>query len=244
MAYTTCDHLKEDGVYCDSPALRGHNYCYYHLSVRGRRLKMARARARGEACRLQLPVLDDMHAVQSALMQVLDALADDRIDPKRAGLILYALQQASTNLIATPGWKGSRERVRASEPLRALECPDFNQQYDLPNGVNLDLPPDVALQAAEQSADSPQKPKERHQRARMPERAASQVDKYFHIPKDPEEEVSFDEILYNFSRRDAGEPYLARITEAARAGMEGPPRPGPASVPDATKEAVTTAETA
>jgi hypothetical protein len=73
MSCRTCDHLKEDGIYCDSPALRGQNFCYYHLNVRGRRLQMARARRRGEACRLQLPVLDDMHAVQASLMQVLDA---------------------------------------------------------------------------------------------------------------------------------------------------------------------------
>jgi hypothetical protein len=56
MSFRTCDHLKEDGVYCDSAALRGQNFCYFHLNVRGRRLKMTRALARGEACRLQLPV--------------------------------------------------------------------------------------------------------------------------------------------------------------------------------------------
>ena len=134
MPYRTCDHLKEDGVFCDSPALRGHNFCYFHLNLRGRRLKQARALARGETCRLQLPVPEDMHAVQVALSQVLDALADDRIDPKRAGLMLYALQQASTNLNATPGWKGRREQVRYDEPQRALEAPDVAEQYDLPPG--------------------------------------------------------------------------------------------------------------
>ncbi len=111
MSYATCDHLKEDGVYCDYPALRGQNFCYFHLNVRARRMQAAQARRRGETCRIHLPVLEDMHAVQNSLMQVLDALADDRIDHKRAGLMLYALQQASTNLIGTPGWKGKREPV-------------------------------------------------------------------------------------------------------------------------------------
>ena len=63
--------------------LQGQNYCYFHFN--------ARARRRGEACRIQLPVVEDMHAVQVSLPQVLDALADDRIDHKRAGLMLYAL---------------------------------------------------------------------------------------------------------------------------------------------------------
>ncbi|HEY4933591.1 MAG TPA: hypothetical protein VII23_18660 [Terriglobales bacterium] len=55
MPFRTCAHLKEDGVYCDSAALHGRSFCYFHLNVRGRRLKMARALARGEACRLHFP---------------------------------------------------------------------------------------------------------------------------------------------------------------------------------------------
>jgi hypothetical protein len=39
MYCRTCDHLKEDGVCCDSPALRGRNYCFFRLNLRGRRLK-------------------------------------------------------------------------------------------------------------------------------------------------------------------------------------------------------------
>ena len=57
MSFRTCNHLKEDGVYCDSAALAGRNFCYFHLNIRGRRLKMARALARGEACRIQLSVI-------------------------------------------------------------------------------------------------------------------------------------------------------------------------------------------
>ena len=56
MSFRSCDHLKEDGVYRDSAALHGRNFCYFHLNVRGRRLNMARALARGEPCRLQLRV--------------------------------------------------------------------------------------------------------------------------------------------------------------------------------------------
>ena len=41
MEFRTCDHLKEDGVYCNSPALRGRDYCYFHLNLRGRRLNLS-----------------------------------------------------------------------------------------------------------------------------------------------------------------------------------------------------------
>jgi hypothetical protein len=42
MQYETCRHVKEDGAYCGSPALRERKYCYYHLMERGRRLRRAR----------------------------------------------------------------------------------------------------------------------------------------------------------------------------------------------------------
>jgi hypothetical protein len=200
MSYPTCDHLKEDGVYCDSPALHNHNFCYFHLNARARRMQMAQARRRGESCRIQLPLVEDMHAVQISLMQVLDALADDRIDPKRAGLMLYALQQASTNLNSTPGWKGKRQQVDFSQPMRALEVPDVATQYDLPAGVDLTLPPEAALQAAEQQSDSPQKPKEHVRLARPPERAAHQVDNYYHIPKKLGPEKGREEWEYESAR--------------------------------------------
>ena len=44
----TCRHLKENGCMCGSLAISGRDYCGFHLRERGRRLKMARARARGQ----------------------------------------------------------------------------------------------------------------------------------------------------------------------------------------------------
>ena len=203
MSYATCDHLKEDGVYCQSPALLGHNFCYFHLNVRARRVQMARNRRRGDSCRFQLPVLDNMHAVLLSLQQVAEALADDRIDSKRAGLLLYTLQQTATALNSTPEWKGERPQAGPAQPMRAVEIPDVAQQFDLPQGVDLDLPPEAALDAAEQPVDPTAKPKEHVRLARMPSRAVTQADKYFHIPKDPSGEVTFDELAYELSRAKA-----------------------------------------
>ena len=145
MAHRTCDHLKEDGVYCSSPALRDQRYCHFHLNARARRVQAAHARLHGEARpRFQMPVLDNMHAVQAGIQQVVDALADDRIDNRRAGLLLYALQQAAAGLKSTPQWQGQRPEVAADEPLRALEVNTLQQQFGLPFDVDLDAQPDVA----------------------------------------------------------------------------------------------------
>jgi hypothetical protein len=144
MPYRTCDHLKEDGVYCSSPALTDQRYCYFHLNARARRVQASCARLHNQPCRLQMPVLDNMHAVQAGLQQVVDALADNRIQNRRAALLLYALQQAATSLNSRPEWKGSRPEVEADEPLRALEINSLHDQYGLPFDTDFDAPPDFA----------------------------------------------------------------------------------------------------
>lgn len=45
-----------------------------------------------------LPLLEDANSVQVALMKVIQMLASGSVDHKTAGLILYALQTASSNL--------------------------------------------------------------------------------------------------------------------------------------------------
>src|SRR5271166_333186 len=93
----TCNHIKENGFCCGSAAATGRDYCYFHLSIRGRRLKMARARARGQRWRLELPPLEDLYSVQVSITQVIAAMADGHIDRGLGGGMLYGLQQAATN---------------------------------------------------------------------------------------------------------------------------------------------------
>jgi len=82
-----CRWLKQDGTACRSPQMRKHIYCYAH-----RQMMEARALA------LQLPALEDANSIQIALMRVQKALIDDTITSKKAGLLLYSLQLAMTNI--------------------------------------------------------------------------------------------------------------------------------------------------
>lgn len=93
--YALCEHLKANGIYCGSPALRGLRHCYFHHEH-----YQALARNRGKAKRAAcaLPPLEDANSVQVALMEVSRALLEDRIELKRAALLLYSLQIASANL--------------------------------------------------------------------------------------------------------------------------------------------------
>src|SRR5450432_1679687 len=82
-----CEKVREDGSVCGSPQMKGYRYCYAHermLAVRSNRL--------------ELPALEDANAVQMAIMRVQKALIDDEISEKKAGLLLYSLQMASSNL--------------------------------------------------------------------------------------------------------------------------------------------------
>src|SRR5208337_3996325 len=78
-----CHHPRENGKLCRAAAVKERRYCKYHLEMRGRRLKMARARARRERWLVELPPLESLYAVQVGLQHVLDAMASGQLDPDR-----------------------------------------------------------------------------------------------------------------------------------------------------------------
>ena len=91
-----CQHIKTNGIQCGCPALHRKRFCYFHNRWRAASINLKRA-ARS-AGMLELPVLEDANSIQVALMQVMRLILTRQLDHKTAGLILYALQTASTNL--------------------------------------------------------------------------------------------------------------------------------------------------
>ena len=91
-----CQHVKVNGTQCGSPALRLRRLCFFHNNIRREHKKN---RADETAKRLfELPLLEDANSVQTALMKVIQMLGSGGLDHKTAGLMLYALQTASSNL--------------------------------------------------------------------------------------------------------------------------------------------------
>jgi len=148
MPINHCHHIKVDGVFCQTPALHGRDYCHFHLRALGRRMRMARERARREPHVLVLPLLEDMNAVQVARMQVLDALASGLLEERRAGLLLYGLQQASTDLRSLTAAPTLGVYDASDTAKRAEEYPGFEEEFDLPKDLDLATPPEVAFPAA------------------------------------------------------------------------------------------------
>ncbi len=100
-----CEHIMTNGEFCRSLALRGRKHCHFHLIHLGRRLRAERrcemalrASIDSKYIPMDLPLLEDANSVQLALSHVADALMNNSVDTKRAGLVLYALQTATLNL--------------------------------------------------------------------------------------------------------------------------------------------------
>ncbi len=125
--YPQCRHLRPGGTTCNSPSVKGSYWCYFHSRLHERQtvlhslrlpngrfapaetvdygtfpVRSAGERAEGEtaihSATLDLPPVEDAASIQLALIDVLQALAANQLDPKRAGLLLYGLQVASVNV--------------------------------------------------------------------------------------------------------------------------------------------------
>ncbi len=119
MPTTFCRHIRLNGERCNSRALANKAFCFYHAELE-RRHRRCSARRNADPAVLHpmslqdgsqrdpvllepaepsfdFPPLEDRHAIQVALSLVITALAENRIDPKRAALLFYGLQVASGN---------------------------------------------------------------------------------------------------------------------------------------------------
>ncbi len=87
-----CRHIFNDGRRCGAVCLRNQEFCYYHNTTR----RPAAAGDRNSTFELPLP--EDRSAIQTSIGLVLQRIASNDLDPRRAGLLLYGLQIASLNL--------------------------------------------------------------------------------------------------------------------------------------------------
>jgi hypothetical protein len=97
-----CRWVRQDGTSCRSPQMKQHIYCFAHM-------QMAEART----LMLMLPPPEDANAIQVGLMRLQKALIEDTISTKKAGLLLYSMQLALTNVGQTTfGQAKDEEMVR------------------------------------------------------------------------------------------------------------------------------------
>ena len=97
-------------------AFGGRRYCRAHAELRARLWRMARARHR---VRVQIPLLEDLRAVQVARARVRYALASNHIDLSMARQIFFGLRLAASNL------RFMERRRYEEEELLELDFPDM-----------------------------------------------------------------------------------------------------------------------
>ncbi len=91
-----CRHILTEGRRCGGVCLRNEEFCYFHHTTRRPVENAAARKARLGTFELVMP--EDRSAIQLAIGQVLERVASNDLDPRRAGLLLYGLQIASLNL--------------------------------------------------------------------------------------------------------------------------------------------------
>ena len=111
--FVECRYVLPKGTKCQSPALRGKVYCYFHDRLEF--FEQDGQRYTQEP--LCLPSLEDVHGIQMALTQILSALGSGRLDQRKAGLYLYGLQLASQILTRVP-------HTSPDDMVSALNCDD------------------------------------------------------------------------------------------------------------------------
>src|SRR3984957_10015088 len=96
-----CRHIFTDGRRCPSPSLRQENFCYFHHTTRKPITPETIENRRRTTARLNefhIPLPEDRSAIQASIGIILQKIATNDLDPRRAGLLLYGLQIASLNL--------------------------------------------------------------------------------------------------------------------------------------------------
>jgi hypothetical protein len=118
MQTSICRHIKTNGRRCKSPSLGQSAFCYFHSRLHRRHKNLVenapilvenqtnsassetgthQLLPESPPLELDLPPLEDVESIQVSISLLIAALARNRIDSKRAAVLLYGLQLASTN---------------------------------------------------------------------------------------------------------------------------------------------------
>lgn len=88
--FIECRHILPRGTKCKAAALRGRPYCYFHDQLHTYR----QDGTRDGKDPLRLPSIEDASGIQLALTQVMNAMANGRLDSREGVRLIYGLQVA------------------------------------------------------------------------------------------------------------------------------------------------------
>lgn len=132
--YEVCRHIKTNGIPCESPALKGGHFCYYHSKTH-----TIGAEPNLKYGPLQLPIPEDPAAIQLSVARISDAIINNRIDLKKANSLFYGLQIAAQFIDRRAHFE-AKDTVPEAEQSpqgddlasREFECDDDDDCNDCP----------------------------------------------------------------------------------------------------------------
>jgi len=120
------------GQRCGSPALKGEYYCYHHHLKHAKRTN--RVLIDPEVTCMEIPPIEDRASIFIALAAVVHRLAENTIDTRRAGQMIYGLQVAMRALEPPPSQRTRTSPAANPQPAEApsnQSChPEQAQQAD------------------------------------------------------------------------------------------------------------------
>ncbi|MGB6386080.1 MAG: hypothetical protein WBE45_20820 [Terriglobales bacterium] len=144
---TLCGQIKLDGTPCKCLALRDKKYCHYHQVCGPPQIDIS-SPIDPNPIHFDLPLLDDATSIQGAITQVCERLLQKRIETKRAGILLYAMQVAASNLSRLNDDRIQQQNEK-NAPQNDLKVPPPVPGATAPPSVPDRLPPGT-IQACQQ----------------------------------------------------------------------------------------------
>jgi hypothetical protein len=126
-----CIWLNSEGVRCRSYALHNQYTCFHHR-IDGIKVFS------NDAFPIERPV--DRDSLQSAIAEVLIRIAANQMDLKRAGILLYGLQVASSNLNGRPIPAGSASGDGPASQTRPEPESDYGPHLPPPSSIPARIP--------------------------------------------------------------------------------------------------------
>ncbi|MGA8878854.1 MAG: hypothetical protein WB555_25145 [Candidatus Korobacteraceae bacterium] len=160
MSLPICEHIKPGGTRCGSPSVRGEKYCHYHAGAHRLIpptnlfvLLCNPGHEKDPCCQYEFPQLEDGAAIQVGFMQLIHAVAQQRVNDRRAKLILSALHGAAANLRQMNAALAPAEKPAEASLERGAQSEDCCEA----SGERRNRSADPAQVASEQQKPVPKK---------------------------------------------------------------------------------------
>src|SRR5579863_7059026 len=95
--YRPCRHIQSSGLRCESRAIKGAYFCYFHSRFLG---QPPIQNAASEPAPFTLPLIADLASIPIAVDRISQALIADRIDVRKSGQLFWGVKLAYQAILA------------------------------------------------------------------------------------------------------------------------------------------------